>query len=510
MPKQALLLLSAVLVLGACAGEGGGRGSEPPTERAPASLCGVDGDALPGASDWPWPNYDSTGSRATFASAITSANVKTLREAWRYVLPGGGPFGAAATTPVITGGVIYLGDLFTNVHAIDLQTGARRWMVEVDRNVYGPSGVAVSGGCVFANYEGKAIAAYRASDGERLWRTDILANGGQVNIQPSVAKGVVLAATSSLSQPGARGTLYGLAAATGELRWSFDTIVSEDLWGNPEINSGGGAWYPPSVDLEAGVAYWGISNPYPFPGVPGFPNGSSRPGDNRWTDSILAIDIATGELRWGHQAVPHDIFDRDTVLTGIATLPDGREVIISTGKLARVIGLDREGSVLWDTPVGMHQNDEVTSFEGELEVLPGAAGGAVTPIAIADGFVYVTVVNAPVTYAGPDDWEGATNVRLGTYKSQLVAIDAGTGAIAWDVQLPGDSFGGATVVNDLVFTSVITGQILAYERATGELVWSYQAPGGINGWPAFVDDLLVIPIGFGDPPVLLALRLPPR
>ena len=407
------------------------------------------------APDWPHPNYDASGSRATFTSTITSKNVGSLKEVWRYELPSGGAFGIVATTPIIVGNTVYLGDLQTNVHAIDLQSGNRRWIVDNEQWVYGPSGVAVSGGCVFSNLGGHSVAAYRALDGELVWDTNILENGGAVNFQPLVVGGTVFAATSSLSQPGARGALYALDPSTGEIRWSFNTIVSEDVWGNPKINSGGGAWYPPSLDLEAGVSYWGTSNPYPYPGVPGYPNGTSRPGDNRWTDSILAVDIATGELRWGVQHIPHDIFDRDAVLTGIATLDDGSQVIISTGKLGRVIGLDPDGAVLWDTPVGIHQNDDLTEFEGEIEVLPGNAGGVVTPIAVAEGTVYVSVVNAPTTYK-PDVPEG-TGTSLGVHPSQLVAIDAATGDIVWDTDLPGDSFGGATVVNDLVFTSVITG-----------------------------------------------------
>ena len=156
-------------------------------------------------------------------------------------------------------------------------------------------------------------------------------------------------------------------------------------------------WYPPSVDLSNRVSYRGASNPYPYPGSVGYPNGGSRPGDNRWTDSLVAVDLDTGELRWGHQAVAHDLFDRDTVLTAIVDLHDEAEsqVIISTGKLGRVIGLDLSGELLWETPVGMHKNDGLNAFEGELEVLPGSAGGVVTPISVADGVVYVPVVNAP-------------------------------------------------------------------------------------------------------------------
>lgn len=489
-------VVSLLLVAASCSGDGGDDDTAP--SGSPAEF----------AADWPLPNYDHANTRATFESAIDSTNVSQLEEAWRYELRLGGGSGAAATTPVIIGGVVYLGDLLTNVHAVDAATGEQVWMVDVDGPVFGPSGVAVDSGRVFANKKGNEIAAYDATTADEMWATNLLMNGGTINIQPTVADGLVLAATSSLSIPGGRGTLFALDQVTGEIVWSFDTIESEDLWGNPKLNSGGGAWYTPAVDVEAGVSYWGTSNPYPFPGAPGFPNGSSRPGDNKWTDSLVAIDLETGTLNWGHQAVSHDLFDRDTVLTAVAELPDGEQVIISTGKLARVIGLDPDGTVLWDTPVGMHQNDDVESFEGALDVLPGAAGGVETPIAVADGVVYVSVVNAPIEYTGPEQSSSGNDVRLGSFNSQLVAIDAANGEIIWDIDLPGDSFGATTVVNDLVFTSMLSGEILAFDRATGEEVWSYQAPGGINGWPAFVDDRLVIPVGFANPPVLLALALP--
>ena len=459
-------------------------------------------------AEWPAPNYDDSSSRATTESSINSSNVHQLTEAWRYPLPLSPGSGAAATTPIVVDGTVYLGDLNTNVHAIDLLTGERKWLAPSDAPVFGPSGVAVHDGRVFANKGGWGIAAYDAETGKELWATSILVNGGAVNIQPTVVDGKVLAATSSLSQPGARGTLYALDQQTGDILWSFNTIESDDVWGRPDINSGGGAWYPPSIDLDRRVSYWGISNPYPFPGAAGFPNGSSRPGDNKWTDSILAIDLDTGELKWGHQAIAHDIFDRDAVITALVEIDDGRTVVISTGKMGRVIGLDDDGNVLWDIPVGMHKNDHLTSFEGSIEVLPGAAGGVVTPIAAADGAVYLSVVNAPITYSSPEESSPGAGARLGSFNSQLVAIDAATGEIIWDVQLPGDSFGGATVVNDLVFTSVLSGRILAYKRETGDLVWSHQAPGGINAWPAIVGPMLLMPVGFGNPPMLLALELP--
>ena len=81
------------------------------------------------AGDWPLPNYDPASTWTTFESKIDSGNVDQLTEAWRYVLPVGPGFGAAATTPIVIDGTVYIGDLLTNVHAVNLVTGERRWMV---------------------------------------------------------------------------------------------------------------------------------------------------------------------------------------------------------------------------------------------------------------------------------------------------------------------------------------------------------------------------------------------
>jgi plastocyanin len=81
----------------------------------------------------------------------------------------------------------------------------------------------------------------------------------------------------------------------------FDTVKNGQLWGNPKVNSGGGAWYPPAVDTSNGTTYWGIGNPAPFPGTKAFPNGSSRPGPNLYSDSELALD-SSGKQVWSMQA----------------------------------------------------------------------------------------------------------------------------------------------------------------------------------------------------------------
>lgn len=511
----------------ACSSEGSGGGEGSATSRPGGATTSVSGavttagevregvppEVVDGAEDWPLANRDYENSRAVLDGPIDSSTIDALEVVWRYDLPGASSFGNAATTPLVLGDVVYVEDLKTTVHAVGLATGEEMWTAGGGGNVFGPTGVAVGWGKVFATKvgptgRGSDVVAFDMGTGRELWSTDITARGGEVNVQPSVYGGLVFASTSGFGGNAHRGAVAALDAATGEIVWTFETVESDDLWGDPELNGGAGTWYPPAVDTERGVAYFGTGNPYPFPGAPGFPNGSSRPGDNRWTDSTIALDVETGELLWGFQAFEHDLFDRDQVLASLLEV-GGRRIVVSTGKGGVVFGLDAEsGEQLWSVQVGEHENDELTAIEGPITVLPGAQGGVLTPIAVADETVYASVVNAPTDYAGPEESSSGFTTRLGAMPSDLVAIDASNGEIRWDVKIDGDALGGATVVNDLVLTATLTGRILAFDRATGEEVWSMQAAGGINGWPAVAGDTIVWPVGFADPAHLMALRLP--
>ena len=102
---------------------------------------------------------------------------------------------------------------------------------------------------------------------------------------------------SKIYAGGSVGYLEALDAQTGKVDWRFDTIRSKNLWGNPAVNSGGGAWYPPAVDARGGIVYWGVANPAPFVGTEQYPNGSSRPGNNLYTDSMVALSAKSGRLR---------------------------------------------------------------------------------------------------------------------------------------------------------------------------------------------------------------------
>jgi outer membrane protein assembly factor BamB len=183
-----------------------------------------------------------------------------------------------------------------------------------------------------------------------------------------------------------------------------------------------------------------------------------------------------------------------------------RTIVVATGKGGRVLGHDLDnGELLWETPVGRHENDELETLTGPTEIWPGTFGGVLTPPAAADGVVYVATLNAPTTLS--PDVPAYIGSRLDTAPGEVVAIDANDGRILWDVEVAGDPLGAATVVNDLVFTATFAGKIYALDRATGATVWTYDAPGGINGWPAVADDLIVWPVGLARPPRLIAFRV---
>ena len=467
-------------------------------------------------ANWPQPNGDYASHRARLDSEITAANVAELTVAWDFEIPGVSNFGAAATNPIVVDGVVYLQDLSSNVFAVDLETGATIWERLYDQPSIGPNGVAVDGGMVFAAASMKTVVGLHASSGEEVWSVELATSEGEgIDIQPIAYNGLVYLSTVP-ENPAAngKGIIYALEQLTGAVRWSFNTVDTPDAWGNPEVNGGGGAWYPPSIDVERGITYWGTGNPLPFPGTVEFPWGRSRPGPNLYTNSMVALDHASGEMAWYHQVTPHDLFDLDfqlsPILTTIGAVGESRDVVIGAGKQGSVLAFDAEsGEVLWETAVGKHQNDTVQELEAgvtSVEVFPGAFGGVETPMAYAEGVVFVPVVNFGTTFSHVsferDEFSTATG--------QLVALNAADGSVKWDVPFDSMVVGAATVVSDLVFTSTLDGMIYALDRETGAEVWRYQAPAGINSWPALSNDTILVAAGLqtGDsPPVLLALRL---
>jgi outer membrane protein assembly factor BamB len=425
--------------------------------------------------------------------------------------------GGLPTSPIIVGHSVFIEDQVGEVFDIDLSTGHVVWKSPSNGYSIGPEGVAVGWGKVFGVSPTSAFALDEAT-GKQLWTaplTEGTTNG--VDVQPQVVGKEVIVSTVPVSlkgfyDGGGRGHVDALDQATGRLLWSFDTVASPTLWGNPKVNSGGGTWYPPSFSPSQGLLFAGIANPAPFVGTPQYPNGSSRPGRNLYTDSTVALRIKDGRLVWYHQAHPHDLFDRDFVHTMVVAVPatngqPGRTIVVGTGKGGVVIGVNAAtGRQLWRTPVGIHRHDNLTKLTGPTQLLPGTFGGVLTPPASAHGTVFVATLNAPDTLH--PDQTAYFGGKTGTMRGEVVAIDARTGHTRWDTHIPGDPTGGVTLVNNLVLTATLQGTMLGLSMSTGRVVWRLRAPGGIDGWMSVAGGAIVVPVGYAKPPTIWALRLP--
>jgi outer membrane protein assembly factor BamB len=532
-----LLGLAAVLVTGPNRGRLAYERSL--DDRVPEAVLRPDAEApLPdagappelGAGGWPVANGDLEQTRTARDAKITAANVGRLGVAWKLDLHGASKWGAAASGPLISNGVVYFQDLVSNVHALDAKTGAERWRRSFAHDAFGPNGPALGWGRVYVQDGQEALVGLDAKTGKVEWRAKLAGPTGQ---QQPVAwsRGVLTGIAAGrrergegemlhtgLLRPAGSGFVYGVHADDGAIAWEMQT-VEKGYWGNPAVNGGAGIWFPPAVDGATGLTFWSTGNPGPAPGTKDFPNASSRPGPNLYSNTLLALDGRTGKLVWFNQLLPHDMLHHDLQNAPILVEAGGRKLVVASGKMGVVYALDRRsGKLVWKRAVGRHENDTLKEFPaGKATVVyPGFWGGIETPGAFADGTLYFQVDDLPTPYEATaweakdgresvEHLEGRTEYAKGT--SSLVALDAASGKVRWTHRFPTVGFGAATVVNDLVFTSTYDGVVYALRRSNGSVAWRWQAPGGINAWPAVSGDTLVLPVGLGLHPALVALRL---
>jgi outer membrane protein assembly factor BamB len=312
-----------------------------------------------------------------------------------------------------------------------------------------------------------------------------------IDIAPQVANGLVYLSTIG-QPPNGRGTLYALDAATGVVRWKFDTIKGK--WAVPEQAGGGGAWYTPSV--AGGEVFWGIANPLPWGGSAAYPNGGMYAGAALYTDSLLVFDAGTGKLRWYDQVTTHDVRDHDFQLPPILGKLGSEPVVFGAGKGGIVIAWDRTTHKrIWQTEVGVHKNDAGPLPAREVDVCPGLLGGVLTPMASAGGKLFVPVVDLCMlgSSTGYEPLDQVNVAKRGT--GELVAIDTGTGKPAWRRLLPQPDFGCATVADGVVFTATFDGTIYGFDEGTGATLWQAKASAGINACPALAGDTLLVGAG---------------
>jgi outer membrane protein assembly factor BamB len=453
------------------------------------------------ASEWPLPNSDLDSTRAAPDAGIGRGTVTRLEPIWRYrftIRPG--ESGAFTATPVVADGVVYLQDMDSNVVALHLHTGARRWLHRFRAPSPGPNGLALAGGRVFGATDTTAFAL-SAATGRLVWQRRLVSRTESfVDTAPAVADGRVYLSTTGYIA-GTRGALYALDTRTGSIRWRFGTIKRP--WRYPAEAGGGGAWEPPSVGGD-GRVYWGTGNPFPFGGTRRRPNGGSYPGPVLYTDSLLVLEQGSGGLDWYDQVTPHDTRDHDFQLPPI--LAAGRA--FGAGKAGLVIAWDTATRRrIWQTEVGLHRNDRGALSRRLVPVCPGLLGGVETAMAYAHGRLFVPVVDlcsrgSAVGYAPL----AQTNPRAG--RGALVALAAASGRRLWTRLLPQPPFGCATAGDGVVFVPTFDGGLYGFDTRTGATLWTARMQAGVNACPALADGLLLVgagvPIGRRSVPELVA------
>jgi outer membrane protein assembly factor BamB/uncharacterized cupredoxin-like copper-binding protein len=489
------LLIAASLLMVAC-GSSSNKSSSAATTSASAS--------------WSLPGGDLQNTRHV-GGPINTSNVSTLGVAWTVPLTASGTFGAFATTPVVVNGVMYAQDLASNVQAIDFRTGAVLWMHKYNSPDVGPNGVNVVNGVVYGATESSAFALQAAS-GKQLWLRKLTRNGNEgIDMAPGVNEGTVYVSTvpgnaKAFYAGSGQAVLWALDASTGATKWKWAEVPA-NLWSSAHtrINSGGGQWYAPTFDGQGNV-YLGVSNPAPFAGTPKFPWGSSRPGPDLYTDSIVKLDAQSGKLIWHYQLTPHDIYDRDMENSPVLAEANGKQLAIDGGKAGVLVAVDAQtGKLVWKRSVGVHNghdNDNLTAEKGEFSKLhtpetvePGDLGGIESQLASNGTTVFAAVNNLPAIYKG----QGLSFVSfapLNTGTGDVVAVNEATGELEWDAKLPSSPYGAATLANNVLFTTTFDGMLRAFNADNGKEIWHTSLGAGTNAPVAVDGDTVVTAASF--------------
>jgi outer membrane protein assembly factor BamB len=472
-----------------------------------------------------YPNVDLANTRHT-GGPIDSSSVSQLKVAWRLPTARWPTYGFFSDSPVAANDVLYTQDLRSNVRAIDVASGKVLWVKKYEEQVLtGPNGVTVASGRVYGATPTAAFALDEKT-GRQLWSVTLTHKRGEtVDMAPGHHNGRVYVSTIPRSLPGAFiggrvGVLWALNARTGAKLWHFDT-VPKGLWGNRQLNSGGGLSYTPAFDGR-GAMYFGVGHPGPSPGTKGAPWGSSRPGPNLYTDSIVKLNAKTGKLEWYHQLTPHDLYEWDPGPPMLVN-SGNRRLVVAASKAGSAIALDaKTGKQVWRQLLGKHNghdNDGLRAMRGDLAELnaqgnfypfPGTLGGVPAPMSSNGSLVFAPVLDHRVGIS-----DGAEVLGFSAYfEGELVALDAETGSVAWKHEFPSHylpTYGPTTSVNDLVFVTTSEGTLYAFDQNDGRLVWQTKLPEGSNGGVTISGDTLVVPAaitsGGGRKPELVAYRL---
>ena len=472
--------------------------------------------------------------RYSLLDKITRENVKQLTLKWvwrpRYL-------DKMETTPLVVDGVMYTVQN-SEVVALDAATGRTFWTfryrVPPESNAYlmVVKGLAIAGDRLFwATYDGHLIAI-DAKTGKALWNKTIVEwkTGLQLNVAPLVVKDKVILGPAT-NEYGVNCWISAYDARTGDELWRFNTVPGPDEPGNESWpgdswqHGGAPIWVTGSYDPETNLTFWGTGNPNP-----GWNGGPRNPGDNLYSDSVVALDVDTGKLKWHYQFTPNDEFDWDAVqvpvLTDIEWQGKPRKVMLWANRNGFFYVLDRITGefLLGKAFVKQNWNDGFDAKgrpkkaahakptpEG-TRIWPGTQGGTnwYSPsFSPRTGLFYVSTwdnYSAIATYAEVPPWKfftkytgraprpagaaaggGRANASHRTEEEgygAVRAIDPKTGEKKWDFKMVDYTESGVlTTASDLLFSGGREGHFFALDARNGELLWKVNLGGTIASGP---------------------------
>ncbi len=464
------------------------------------------------------------------ASQINAGNVGKLKPVYVFQTA---VLESMETAPLVVNGVMFLTTSYNHVYAIDATTGKEYWhykhkMGPITTFCCGPNnrGVAIKDGKLYMGTLDAKLVALDAKSGKLLWETQIADPelGYSETMAPVVIEDKVLIGTNG-GEYGIRGFVKAFDANGGKLLWTFHTIPEkghEGVWAARDATGrdmhrdiaaekatlaqkggdfyktlGGGVWMAPAIDTKTRTVFFVVGNPSPDL------YGAVRPGDNLYTDSMVAIDLDKGTYKWHYQYIAHDVWDLDAVSPPIlvdATDKDGKTVpaVIHGGKSGHIYVHRRDNGQLIRFSEAMipQENMWVLPTAQGARMLPGANGGVEwSPMAFnpQHRLAYALNLHQPMTYhveaaayPGGKLWLGGAFKTIPSEKQwgRVAAVDVDTGKIAWKYDTAEPLIGGAlATAGDLVFFGEGNGLFKALHAKTGKSLWQFQAGAGVNAPP---------------------------
>ncbi len=449
---------------------------------------------------------------------IDKRNVAQLRLAWAWTLPPG----SNESIPLVHDGVLFAYGFGDELEALDARTGDLLWHyrhpLEPGAAPNHKRGIALYGTNVYMGTSDAHVIAVDARTGQLVWDTQVadFHRRESISAGPLIARGVLMIGTTGTGVGAALGgpQIVGLDADTGEVAWRVHTIAQPgepggDSWNGVPVDkrSGASVWNTGSYDPSLGLAYFGTGNTYDTGPLLG---PTPKPGVSNaalYTDSTLAIDPDSGELKWAFQHMPNDQWDLDWAferqLVRLPVFGATRTLAVTSGKLGIYEALDAEtGEFVFAFDVGLQNivkaiDPETGALTIDESLVPGDGkikmvcphGAGVKNFLPASYNAATKILIAPLVEACMDVFPipgggggGALSSGVnwgirpppdsdGKY-GRLEAIDLGTRRVAWIArQRAPQTSGVLATAGGVVFAAAFDRYLRAYDDANGKVLW---------------------------------------